>query len=64
MAVSSLNISLSEALKDHIEGQVNSGDGSTPTEYIRALIRQDEERRRQGLEGDLLAGVKSAMIEA
>jgi Arc/MetJ-type ribon-helix-helix transcriptional regulator len=30
MAMTSLNISLPEALKDYIEGQVNSGDWSTP----------------------------------
>jgi len=41
MAMSSLNISLPEALKEYIEGQVNSGDWSTPSEYIRELIRQD-----------------------
>ena len=40
--MTSLNISLPEALKDYIEGQVNSGDWSTPSEYIRELIRQDQ----------------------
>jgi len=63
MAMSSLNISLPEALKDYIEGQVNSGDWSTPSEYIRELIRQDKERRLRHLEQDLLAGVKSGRIE-
>jgi antitoxin ParD1/3/4 len=63
MAMSSLNISLPEALKDYIEGQVNSGDWSTPSEYIRDLIRQDKERRLRNLEQELLAGVKSATIE-
>src|SRR6266851_7812900 len=63
MAMSSLNISLPEALKDYIEGQVNSGDWSTPSEYIRELIRQDKERRLRNLEQDLLAGVKSERIE-
>src|ERR1019366_2069989 len=63
VALTSLNISLPEALKDYIEGQVNSGDWSTPSEYIRELIRQDKERRLRHLEQDLLAGVKSEGIE-
>ena len=61
--MSSLNISLPEALKNYIECQVNSGDWSTPSEYIRELIRQDTERRLRNLEQDLLAGVKSERIE-
>jgi antitoxin ParD1/3/4 len=60
MAMSSLNISLPEALKQYIEGQVSSGDWSTPSEYVRELIRQDKERRLQILERDLLVGVRSA----
>jgi antitoxin ParD1/3/4 len=63
MAMSSLNISLPEALKEYIEGQVKSGDWSTPSEYIRELVRQDKERRLRGLEQDLLAGLKGAKIE-
>ena len=61
--MSSRNISRPEALKDYIEGQVHSGDWSTPSEYIRELIRQDKERRLRNLEQDLLAGVKSRRIE-
>jgi antitoxin ParD1/3/4 len=63
MAMSSLNISLPEALKEYIEGQVDSGDWSTPSEYIRELIRRDKERRLGNLEQDLLAGVNSGRIE-
>ncbi len=61
--MTSLNISLPEALKEYVEGQVHSGDWSTPSEYIRELIRQDKERRLRNLEQDLLAGLKSATIE-
>jgi antitoxin ParD1/3/4 len=63
MAMSSLNISLPQALKEYIEGQVNSGDWSTPSEYIPELIRRDKERRLRNLEQDVLAGVKSERIE-
>ncbi len=63
MAMTSLNISLPEALKDYVEGQVASGDWSTPSEYIRALIRQDKERRLADLEQKLLTARKAPKIK-
>jgi antitoxin ParD1/3/4 len=63
MPMTSLNISLPEALKEYIEGQVASGDWSTPSEYVRELIRQDKERRLGNLEGDLVAAAKGPKIE-
>jgi antitoxin ParD1/3/4 len=63
MAMSSINISLPEALKQYVEGQVNSGDWSTPSEYIRELIRQDKEQRLRNLEAELLAAAKGNKIE-
>ena len=63
MAMTSLNISLPEPLKQYIEGQVASGDWGTPSEYIRELIRQDKERRLHTLEQDLLAAAKGPKIE-
>ena len=61
--MTSLNISLPEALKDYVEGQVASGDWGTPSEYIRDLIRQDKERRLFNLEQELIAAVKGPKIE-
>jgi antitoxin ParD1/3/4 len=61
--MTSLNISLPEALKEYIEGQVASGDWGTPSEYVRELIRQDKERRIDNLEQDLLAAVRGPKIE-
>jgi antitoxin ParD1/3/4 len=63
MAMTSLNISLPEALKEYVEGQVASGDWGTPSEYIRELIRQDKERRLHNLEQDLIAAAKGPKIE-
>lgn len=60
--MTSLNISLPEALKD-IEGQVASGDWGTPSESVRELIRQDKERRLGNLEQDLIAAAKGPKIE-
>jgi antitoxin ParD1/3/4 len=63
MAMTSLNISLPEALKQYVEGQVASGDWGTPSEYVRELIRQDKERRLHTLEQDLIAAAKGPKIE-
>ncbi len=63
MAMASLNISLPEVLKAYVEGQVASGDWSTPSEYVRELIRQDKERRLGNLEQELLAAAKGKKIE-
>jgi antitoxin ParD1/3/4 len=63
MAMTSLNISLPEALKNYVEGQVASGDWGTPSEYIRELIRQDKERRLGDLEQELIAAARGAKVE-
>ena len=63
MPMTSLNISLPEALKQYIEGQVASGDWGTPSEYVRELIREDKERRLVNLEQDLIAAAKGPKIE-
>ena len=62
MPMTSLNISLPEALKEYVEGQVASGDWSTPSEYVRELIRRDKERRLGDLEHEL-AAAKGRKIE-
>lgn len=61
--MTSLNISLPEALKEYVEGQVATGDWGTPSEYIRELIRQDKERRLGNLEQELVAAAKGPKIE-
>ena len=55
--MTSLNISLPQALKEYLENQVRDGSYSTSSEYIRALLREDQKRRTQGkLEAALLEG--------
>jgi antitoxin ParD1/3/4 len=61
--MTSLNISLPEALKEYVEGQVATGDWGTPSEYVRELIRQDKERRLVNLEQRLAAAAKGPKIE-
>jgi antitoxin ParD1/3/4 len=58
--MTSLNISLSEPLRDWIDAQIKGGRYGNASEYVRDLIRRDQERQAQDrLEGLLLEGVKS-----
>ena len=60
MNMTSLNISLPKALKEYVEGEVAGGTYSTPSEYLRELIRDDQKRRTQEkLEAALLEGLNS-----
>ncbi|QQZ44175.1 type II toxin-antitoxin system ParD family antitoxin [Pseudomonas sp. SK3(2021)] len=56
--MSTMNISLPEALKAFVDDQVSQRGYSTSSEYVRELIRKDQDR--QHLRGLLLAGVESA----
>lgn len=60
MAMASLNISLPQSLKDYVEAQVSAGGYSTPSEYLRELLRQDQKQRTEDkLEALLLDGLRS-----
>ncbi len=60
--MTSLNISLPDPLKTYIEQRVASGDYSTPSEFIRNLIRQDKEQRRAHVEAELLEALQTEHI--
>ena len=55
--MSTMNVSLPEALKDFVEDQVSARGYSTSSEYVRELIRRDRDRQR--LRGLLLEGAAS-----
>jgi antitoxin ParD1/3/4 len=59
MTMTSLNISLPDALKAYVEERVATGDFGTPSEFIRNLIRQDKELRRSRLETELLDALQT-----
>ncbi|MGO4811352.1 type II toxin-antitoxin system ParD family antitoxin [Cupriavidus sp. 2MCAB6] len=56
--MSTMNISLPETLKAFVDEQVNRRGYGTSSEYVRELIRKDQDR--QHLRGLLLAGADSA----
>jgi len=60
MEMTSLNISLPKALKQYIEAEVAGGSYSTPSEYVRDLVREHRRRRAlERLETELLEGLSS-----
>ena len=57
--MTSMNISLPEELKAYVEQQLQAGY-STPSEYVRELIREDQKRRaKERLNAMLLEGLNS-----
>ena len=56
--MSTMNISLPEALKSFVDEQVSLRGYSTSSEYVRELIRKDQDRQR--LRRLLLEGAASA----
>lgn len=56
--MTTMNISLPESLKVFVDEQVNERGYSTSSEYVRELIRKDQDRLQ--LRSLLLAGAASA----
>ena len=56
--MSTMHISLPQALKSFVDAQVSERGYGTSSEYVRELIRKDQDRQR--LRGLLLAGAASA----
>jgi antitoxin ParD1/3/4 len=57
-----MNISLPDSLKSFVDEQVESRGYGTSSEYVRELIRKDQDRQR--LRGMLLEGAASAPGQA
>lgn len=56
--MSTMNISLPDSLKAFVDEQVSQRGYGTSSEYVRELIRKDQDRLQ--LRGLLMAGVASA----
>ena len=59
--MSTMNISLPDALKSFVDEQVSQRGYGTSSEYVRELIRRDQDRIQ--LRGLLLAGAASASAD-
>ena len=65
MGMTSLNVSLPAALKQYVERQVEAGGYSTPSEFVRDLVRSDAKRRAEDKLGALIdEGLASEPIVA
>src|SRR4051812_50171967 len=64
MSTTSIHVTLPKALKEHIEKRVRDGDFTSPSDYVRALVRADQayQQKRAALLRDIDAGL--ADIEA
>ena len=64
MANTSMNVSLPETLKDYVQERVAEGTFSNPSDYVRALIREDMKRRAdEKLDALLMEGINSGPAE-
>ncbi|MFM0197856.1 type II toxin-antitoxin system ParD family antitoxin [Paraburkholderia strydomiana] len=68
--MTTMNISLPNSLKDYVDEQVGEGGYGTSSEYVRELIRKDQDRKRlramilQGATSGLTAPVDAAYFES
>jgi antitoxin ParD1/3/4 len=60
MSPATMNISLPDSLKEYVKERVEEESYSTPSDYMRSLIREDQKRRdEKRLEQMLLEGLHS-----
>lgn len=60
MSTSSIHVTLPKALKEHIEKRVTEGEFTSPSDYVRALVRaeRDHRQKREVLLRDIDAGLE------
>ena len=59
--MATMNISLPDAMKDWVEAQIDSGQYSNNSDYVRDLIRKDQQRSQkiQALQTAITDGLNS-----
>ena len=58
--MSTMNVSLPDALKDQVDARIEAGGFGSSSEYVRELIRRD--LARQALRALLLEGLESKVV--
>ena len=48
--MATMNVSLPDQMKDWVEAQAKSGRYSNASDYVRDLIRRDQERRDEAIQ--------------
>ena len=60
MNTTSIHVTLPKALKEHIEKRVAEGEFTSPSDYVRALVRAERDHRlkREALLRDIDEGIE------
>lgn len=63
--MATMNISIPDPMKDWVQSQVETGIYANSSDYVRDLIRQDQEKRNktQALQEAITAGLQSGVAE-
>jgi len=67
--MATMNVSLPDAMKAWVEGQSDSGRYSNASDYVRDLIRRDQERAakieamQRLIDGGMASGVSERSVE-
>lgn len=63
--MATMNVSLPDPMKDWVQAQVDTGAYANTSDYIRDLIRQDQENRNkiQALQEAITEGLKSGISD-
>jgi len=63
--MATMNISVPDPMKDWVQSQVNTGAYANTSDYVRDLIRQDQENRNkiQALQAAITKGLESGVSE-
>ncbi|QIG79456.1 type II toxin-antitoxin system ParD family antitoxin [Stakelama tenebrarum] len=68
--MATMNVSLPEAMKDWVDGQMQAGRYSSASDYVRDLIRKDQERNskiaamQKLIDEGFASGVSERTVEA
>jgi putative addiction module CopG family antidote len=60
MGTTSIHVTLPKALKEHIDKRVAEGEFTSPSDYVRALVRaeRDHQMKREALLRDIDTGIE------
>ncbi|KAF3978215.1 MAG: type II toxin-antitoxin system ParD family antitoxin [Methylococcales symbiont of Iophon sp. n. MRB-2018] len=61
--MATMNISVPDPMKDWVQSQVNTGAYANTSDYVRDLIRQDQEHRSKlnALQNAITTGIESGV---
>jgi antitoxin ParD1/3/4 len=64
--MATMNISLSDPMRDWVQTQIQAGHYSSSSDYVRDLIRQDQERKDnlKRLQQAISEGLESGVAES